>query len=71
MIEEEFLDEEEQRLGSALKNIRSHLTKPYIELETEEEKEEYRKEHPELDDVMEIIEWIDENNVKVKEDSQY
>mgnify|MGYP007005320034 CR=1 FL=1 len=62
---------EEKKLGQFLANIRQGLIKPYNKLETEAEKEEYRKEHPELDDVMEIIEWIDENNVKVKEDSQY
>ena len=62
---------EEKKLGQFLANIRQGLIKPYNKLETEAEKEEYRKEHPELDDVMEIIEWIDENNVKVKEDSKY
>ena len=64
---DKFFSLEEKKLGQFLANIRQGLIKPYNKLETEAEKEEYRKEHPELDDVMEIIEWIDENNVKVKE----
>ena len=53
----------EKRLGTALKSIRQELIKPYIELKTEEEKEKYRTNHPELEEVLEIIKWIDENNL--------
>ena len=53
----------EKRLGTALKSIKQELIKPYIELKTEEEKEKYRTNHPELEEVLEIIKWIDENNL--------
>ena len=56
-------DEEEKRLGNALRTIRHQLIKPYMELKTEEEKEKYRKKHPELEEVMEIINEIDSNNI--------
>ena len=52
-------DEEERRLGIKLSTIRQQLIKPYMELKTEEEREEFRSKHPELDEVMEII---NENN---------
>ena len=52
-----------KKLGTALKSIRQELIKPYIELKTEEEKEKYRTNHPELEEVLEIIKWIDENNL--------
>ncbi len=55
-------DEEEGRLGRALSNIRQGLIKPYMRLETEEEREKYREDHPEIDEVLEIINEIDENN---------
>ena len=55
-------DEEEKRLGKALSIIRRNLIKPYKELQTEEEKEEYKKKHPELEEVMTIVEEIDRNN---------
>ena len=65
------VSEEEAKLGVLLTNIRQKLIRPYIQLEDDKEKEEYKKQHPELEDVMEIIEWIDKNNVKEKEDSKY
>ena len=55
-------DEEEKRLGIALSTIKQNLRKPYMELKTEEEKEEFRKKHPEIDEVMEILNEIDKNN---------
>ena len=39
--------------------IRRKLIKPYMELKTEEEKEEFRKQHTEIDEVLEIITEID------------
>ena len=39
--------------------IRHGLIKPYMQLKTEEEKEEFRKQHPEIDEVLEIISDID------------
>ena len=56
-------DREEKRLGTALSNLRRHLIKPYLSLQTEEEKEKFRSEHPEIDEVLEIINEIDANNV--------
>ena len=52
-------DEEEKRLGRRLEEIKRNLTNPYKELKTEEEKEEFREEHPEIDEVLEIINEID------------
>ena len=69
--QDKTIPEEEGILGSQLSAIRQQLIKPYSKLKTEEEKEEYKKQHPELDEVMEIIEWIDNNNIKVKEDSAF
>ena len=56
-------NETEKRLGQALRSIRQYLIKPYMELKTEEKKEEFRKKHPEIDEVLEIINEIDENNI--------
>ena len=47
-----------------MSNLRRHLIKPYLSLQTEEEKEKFRSEHPEIDEVLEIIdERIDANNI--------
>ena len=56
-------DKAEKRLGIALSNIRQSLIKPYMELKTEEEREEFRKQYPEIDEILEIVNWIDENNL--------
>ena len=56
---------EEKKLGTALSTIRRQLIKPYLKLKTEEEKEKYRKEHPEIEEVQEIVKWIDENNLSL------
>lgn len=45
--------------------IRRNIIKPYLELKTEEEQEEYKNNHPEFEDVVAIIEWIDNNNVPI------
>jgi len=60
---EKSKDELEKKLGIALANIKSKLTTPYRELKTDEEREEYRKKYPELEEVMKIVDEIDENNV--------
>lgn len=54
-------DEQEARLGRALVSIRHYLIKPYYNLETEEERRKYREKYPEIEEVMEIVSWIDEN----------
>ena len=56
-------DDEEKRLGGALQRIRQGLVKPYLQLETDEERLQYEEEHPELQEVLEIVNWIDENNI--------
>ena len=60
------LSKEEQRLGEALQNIRGYLIKPYEKLKTEEAREEYRRKHPEIEEVKRIVEEIDRNNIPVK-----
>ena len=57
------LSKEEQRLGIALGSIRFQLIKPYEKLKTGEEREEYRKKHPEIEEVKRIVEEIDKNNI--------
>lgn len=52
-------DYNEKRLGIALSNIRQKLIKPYMILQTEEERNEYREKHPELDGVLSIISELD------------
>ena len=52
-------NEEEKKLGMALNSIRTNLIKPYMEKTTEEEREKFREEHPEVDDVRKIIKEID------------
>lgn len=56
-------DVEEKRLGTALTELRRNLIKPYMQLETEEEKLEFLEKHPEIDEVLQIINWIDANKV--------
>ena len=63
----EEISEEEKRLGVALLDIRYSLIKPYKELKTEEEREEYisklenrGKEPLSREQFMEIIETVEE-----------
>lgn len=56
-------NEEERQLGTALVRIRNTYIKSYMSLETEDEKERFKEKHPELDEIMDIIQEIDENNV--------
>lgn len=56
----------ESRLAKKLATIRNQLIKPYRNLETEEERIAYKKKHPEIDEVIEIINYIDERNPKAK-----
>lgn len=56
-------DAEEKRLGTALTELRRNLIKTYMQLETEEEKLEFSEKHPEIDEVLQIINWIDTNKV--------
>ena len=56
-------DAEEKRLGGALQRIRQGLVKPYLQLETDEERLKYEEEYPELQEVLETVNWIDENNI--------
>lgn len=54
-------DEQERKLGNALSSIRQDLIKPYNNLKTEEERKRYREKYPEIEEIMEIVKWIDEN----------
>lgn len=56
-------DKVEKSLGQALSQIRVRLVKPYMELQTEEERKIFKKEHPETDEVIAIISEIDRNIV--------
>ena len=64
--------EEEATLGRALSSIRQNLIKPYEQLETEEEKEkeEYKRQHPEYEEVKAWIDELDRNNVPIKEEQE-
>lgn len=53
----------EKRLGQALSTIREKFIKPYLQLETEDEKIKFENEHPELQEILQIVNWIDENNI--------
>ena len=52
-------DKNERKLGQNLGNIKIFLIKPYEELKTEEEKKEYKKRHPEFDEVKKILNEIE------------
>ena len=54
---------------TALRRIRTKLIDPYNKLETNEEKEEYKRNNPELLEVMEIVREIDRNNRKVEKNN--
>ncbi len=69
--EKKTVPEEEAKLGRALATIKQELIKPYKDLKNKEEKEEYKMQHPELEEIMAIIEEIDRNNVKIKEEQPH
>ena len=72
----ENLTEEEKGLGSALLTIRQNLIKPYKELKTEEEREEYigkledREQEPisreQFMEIIKTLEEIDKNNIPTR-----
>ena len=51
-------NEEERTLGTASNSIRNRLINPYKKKTTAEEREQFKEEHPEIDDVLEIIKEI-------------
>ena len=51
-------NEEEKKLYSAWNNMETRLIKPYKEKTTAEEREQFKEEHPEIDDVLKIIKEI-------------
>lgn len=53
------IDGIEKDLGNKLSYIRQDLIKPYMILQTEQEREEFRSKHPEIDEVLEIISELD------------
>ena len=52
-------NEEEKKLFNAWNSMRSHLINPYKKKTTEEEREQFREEYPEIDAVLEIVSDID------------
>lgn len=59
-------DMEEVRLGNAYKNIKKHIISPYMKLETDQEREEFRKSHKDFDEIMQIMSEIESNKVPLK-----
>lgn len=53
----------ERKLGRALVKIRYYVIKPYI-LKTADEREIFRSKHPEIDEILSIITWIDSKKVR-------
>lgn len=61
-----MIDEiKEKRLGTAWSTINSYLLNPFLNLQTEQEKEQFRKKHPEVDEVLEIVNETNANNVSI------
>ena len=58
-------NEEEAKLGVKLSFLKYNLITPYLELKTEQERESYKKEHLNLEEIMEIVQEIDENNISI------
>ena len=52
-------DEEEKTLGRKLANLRNEFINKYLNLETEEEKVNFKKRHPYIDEVIKIVNEID------------
>ena len=50
---------EEARLGDRLSDIKLLLISPYKKLENDEDKKDFKKEHPEIEDVLKIVEWME------------
>ena len=59
-------NEEEKKLGNALSTIRTNLINPYKKKTTAEEREQFKEEHPEIDDVLKII-----KEIKISTSTQY
>ena len=56
------ISEEEKRLGQALAHLRSYYMNQYYYSFTREEKDEFIRKYPKIDEVIKIIEEIDRNN---------
>lgn len=61
----------EAKLGSNLRCIRRRLINPYLQIENEQEKEKFRKQHYKIDETIKIIDEIDRNNIPIKEEQIY
>ena len=57
---------EERKLGQMISNIRQNVIKPFNLLNTDEERAEFLKKHEGAEEIIEIVNWIDTNNVPVK-----
>ena len=56
------LSDEEKKLGQTLANLRSYYMNQYDYSFTREEKDEFLRKYPGIEEVVEIIEEIDRNN---------
>lgn len=56
-------NKDEKRQGKALDHIRNRVLKKYESLETQEEKEKFREDYSEVDELVEIVEWIDAHTI--------
>ena len=46
-------------------DLGDHHIKSYNDLQTDEEREQFQNEHPELQEILSIVSWIDKNNTKI------
>ena len=58
-------DSIERKLASAFNSIKQTLIKPYLALETEEERVSFRQKRPDFDEIKAIIDEINRNNVPI------
>ena len=58
-------NEYERKLGYNLSAIRQEMIKPFLSIQTEAERKKYREKHPEIDEIIEIVTWIDQNNISI------
>lgn len=61
---------EERRVGFLLRNMQKAILFPYLKLNTIAEKEKYKKENPEVIDLLEVFK-IDDHYEKIKQESLY
>ena len=53
----------ERELAQYLRGNKENRINPNLDLEEQEEREKYRKKYPEIDEILEIVKYIDETNI--------